>query len=164
MNIAKDDILDGVVGSIYNKTGGTIFVAFTDGSYSEPDSDDAGCALADGKSVAVAASSYYILARGIGTQTGKTLISANDQTSWWPTVTASTYYVRSPKKVCDGAGSDGLSEGQDWWVDTADIGKVRAVRLEDDADAVHTWTGFDTWAVRDWARIDFEIYRLGEGC
>ena len=42
--------------------------------------------------------------------------------------------------------------------------KVRAVRLEDDADAVHTWPGFDTWAVRDGARIDFEIYRLGEGC
>lgn len=37
---------------------------------------------------------------------------------------------------------------------------IAANRLEDDGDVAKQWTGSDTWAVTDWARIDLRVKQL----
>ena len=50
-----------------------------------------------------------------------------------------------------------IRQGQSMDVGTISAGSISATRLSDDKNATRAWSGRDSWAVNDWARIDLVL-------
>lgn len=147
---------DGVVGAIYNDTLSTIRVGH---QYST----EAPCPLKPGERMAFAltGSNTALFAVREGESVGAVVFLV-DPFAGYPTAIVSGFSGR------EGCGSEysspGLEEGQEWRSSYWASGSVVVKRLNDDGAIARQWSGWDSWKVDDWARMDVRIERLGEGC
>ena len=165
---------DGVVGTIYNDTEQPIEVR-TDMLGS--------CDLGPGKNTMFAASMgeregrYYLVPREVEdynkmfwlylsspTTTGETAVGFLDPNTGEPRVFASQRSAVTQAACPPGQGvkssGDLYPGGAERFVDTS-IGYLMAKRWPDDKNVARQGTGWDGWAVNDWARIDLVVHRVG---
>lgn len=179
---------DGVVGAIYNKTPGDLFVsrmsdaANSAGVYQEGYTTGLWCRIPKGGSAAYAWSRGYekqllITAKQITrTNVGRgwdwdpfrgLLVSAKDPNAGFSTVSISgmaivdsaTEQERRPREEEYQKRDEPIGEGDTRTLKNHD-GTVEFYRHEDDGAIAREWTGKDTWAVDDWARIDISVTRI----
>lgn len=152
---------DGVVGTMRNETGYWVLV----GSNRE---GVAKCYLAPGARLAYAGNYGVLIKLQWDSSDGESLwpssflpnsawISMEDPDQDYPYVRISTG-VRMYDDGCalDNVGRD-LREGETSTLGGVGAGTVTATRLPDDKYASRDWTGRDSWAVNDWARIDLVL-------
>lgn len=169
---------DGVVGTIYNDTTNTIRVM------SDSVNDNGSCSLKPGKNTMFAGSMgkretrywlsplevdnygemfwVYLYSEG---QEGVTAVGFWDPNSGDPQVFASERKYSTGEACPPGEKPATTGEMEEGFADslTGDaIGALWVTRLRDDKDVARQGTGWDGWAVNDWARVDLRVYELGK--
>ncbi|MFM8772566.1 MAG: hypothetical protein ACKOFP_01775 [Actinomycetota bacterium] len=89
-------------------------------------------------------------------------VGAKDGLTGDPEITLYNYGFRNITDPWDrsfGSATESLGEGQRREL-TNEWGTVTFIRHGDNQAVAREWTGYDDWAVNDWARIDFEINSL----
>lgn len=154
--VGGDPEHDGVVGTVRNETSYRIFLIGK--TY------DDFCSIEPGQRAAYAASDQVALKiRNDGTKrstTVTTYVYVTDPNTGDPTVSVGGYemgksndlpcYVKSGSRVT-------LDEGSTQEVGPIGSGTLWAQRHDDDKNIAREWTGADSWAVNDWARIDLMV-------
>ena len=161
---------DGTVGTIANRTGRTIYLA----QFDAPLASAQWCSVADGQRAAYAMEqptkllvTYQPLAKGSGDSWSppfQMVVWAEDPAVGSPdaSIAASKVVAGPTTDICWGSTRETtLSEGDR--VDlTTSYASATVIRHDDDRDIARQWTGVDSWAVNDWARIDFEVTAVPE--
>ena len=156
---------DGVVGAIYNETSNTIYVGFPGQGI---------CGIAPGGyapySVTEQVSQYDnwvypLIVSATADGYNGVCVAAVDPDVGYPgvlivgkpacsnTLSASREYDDVQERMST------LSEDESVELRNGNT-VIVATRLEDDGDVAKQWTGSDTWAVTDWARIDLRVKQL----
>ena len=157
---------DGVVGAIYNRTANNIFVGYP---------NEGLCYIESGGRAAysvvekLSANDNYVPTLTISNNAAGAsgvCVAAVDPENGYPGVMVtgrpSCMEAMSASRDRDDDVQDRMStlgEGEKVELRSGNT-LIIAQRLEDDASAAKEWTGSDTFAVRDWARIDLTVQTL----
>ena len=182
---------DGVVGAIYNKTGRDIYITHLDkalpldNGYGDGHTGGEWCKIPVGGRAAYAWSSgsekKLVIVRDRIVRTtinarwwdwnpyGGIVVTAVDPSAGYPKVIVSGMQLwmgkgdtrKYPKERDYEKQEKSLSEDESANFKSS-WGTVDVTRLEDNSQASREWTGANTWAVNDWARIDISVTALCE--
>ena len=155
LNQVGDPENDGVVGTVRNETSGTIYV--------KRSSDI--CSVAPGQRAAYAESlTAELKIRNDATKRSTFVevdVYVEDPNTGYPTVKVVGVTMSKsrdlPCSVSAYKKSVSLSEGDTQEVGSIGAGTLWAQRHDDNKSVAREWTGVDSWAVNDWARIDLIV-------